>query len=57
VTYADGAATARIVPCTILRYCPTPVRDAAARANVLRDLERRSFGVRIGPDGLITPAR
>jgi poly-gamma-glutamate capsule biosynthesis protein CapA/YwtB (metallophosphatase superfamily) len=55
-TLTDGALTARVLPCTILGYRPTPVREATARAAILRDLAQRSFGVRIAADGTLTPA-
>ncbi|HOF89750.1 MAG TPA: hypothetical protein PLZ36_16855, partial [Armatimonadota bacterium] len=57
VTFGHAAPAVRVLPCAIVRYCPTLVRDAAAGAAILRDLERRSFGARIAPDGLVTPAR
>ncbi|OPZ83146.1 MAG: Capsule biosynthesis protein CapA [bacterium ADurb.Bin429] len=55
VTFGEDTPAARIIPCAIVRYCPTPTHDPAARAAVLRDLERRSYGARIAPNGLITP--
>jgi poly-gamma-glutamate synthesis protein (capsule biosynthesis protein) len=52
--FSGSTMTATLLPCTIQRYRPTPMRDAACGA-VFTELQRRSFGVRISADGHITP--
>jgi len=55
-TFRDGVlARAAIIPCHIVRYRPQVITDTRARRQVLRDLEARSFGVRIRDDGAINP--
>lgn len=54
VTWAGDRVIAAVTPCVVARWRPSPT-TGRARAAALRALEARSFGVRIGKDGEITP--
>jgi poly-gamma-glutamate synthesis protein (capsule biosynthesis protein) len=54
-TFRQGALqAATVVPCRIVHYRPRVITDPAQREAVLRDLQARSFGVRISGDGELT---
>lgn len=55
-TLQDGKLVkACVIPCAIIDYRPQPIRDPRARLRVLKDLQRRSFGVVIDDDGALRP--
>ena len=54
-TLQDGRLQARLVPCLLRGFRPRPLVEEAARRHLLAALEQRSFGVRISPDGGISP--
>jgi poly-gamma-glutamate capsule biosynthesis protein CapA/YwtB (metallophosphatase superfamily) len=57
-TFAENRSpTAVVLPCRVQDYRPQCLTDGRARADALRALEQRSFGVTISPDGLIAPAQ
>jgi poly-gamma-glutamate capsule biosynthesis protein CapA/YwtB (metallophosphatase superfamily) len=44
-----------VIPCCVVQYRPEIIDDGRARIRALSDLEKRSFGVRIGEDGALAP--
>jgi poly-gamma-glutamate synthesis protein (capsule biosynthesis protein) len=55
--FQGGVMTsARVIPCRILHYRPQPIGATAARADVLRALQSRSFGAGITDAGFLMAA-
>ena len=54
-TFRGGALReAEVIPCRIVDRRPHILREGGKRERVLRDLQARSFGVRIGEDGVLS---